>query len=65
MYMVDIDLQYKSTRYIEEKLSLWLLCGVQHSALMANFIMPESQQPITVIILIIYSSYLLKDIVEH
>ena len=47
-----------------EKVSLWLLCGVQHSVLMANFIMPETHQPIIVIILIIYSVYLLKDLVE-
>ena len=35
--------------------------GVQHSA---DFIMPETQQPIIVIILVIYSPYLLKDLVE-
>ena len=29
------------------------------------FIMPETQQPIIVIILIIYSPYLLKDLVEY
>ena len=29
-----------------------------------EFIMPETQQPIIVIILIIYSPYLLKDLVE-
>ena len=45
--------------YIEKKVSLWLLCGVQHSVLMANFVMPETHQPIIVIILIIYSVYLL------
>ena len=54
----------KVTRYIEKKVSLWLLCGVQHSVIMADFIMPETQQPIIVIILIIYSPYLLKDLVE-
>ena len=52
------------TRYIEKKVSLRLLCGVQHSVIMAEFIMPETQQPIIVIILIIYSPYLLKDLVE-
>ena len=31
---------------------------------MANFIMPETHQPIIVIILIIYSVYLLKDLIE-
>ena len=40
--------------------SLWLLCCVQHSVIMANFIMPETQQPTIVIISIIYSPYLLK-----
>ena len=39
-------------------------CGVQHSVIMADFIMPETQQPTIVIILIIYSTYLLKDLVE-
>ena len=52
------------TRYIEKKVSLRLLCGVHHSVIMANFIMPETHQPIIVIILIIYSVYLLKDLVE-
>ena len=45
--------------YIEKKVSLCLLYGVQHSVIMADFIMPETQQPIIVIILIIYSVYLL------
>ena len=31
---------------------------------LADFIMPETQQSIIVIILIIYSPYLLKDLVE-
>ena len=41
------------TKYIEEKVSLhvWLLCGVQHSVIMAD--MPETHQPIIVIIFII------------
>ena len=34
------------------------------SSIMADFIKPETQQPIIVIILIIYSHYLLKDLVE-
>ena len=34
------------------------------SVIMADFIMPETQQPTIVIILIIYSPYLLKDLVE-
>ena len=38
------------------------LCGVQHSVIMADFIMPETQQPIIVIILTIY---LLNDNVEY
>ena len=46
--------------YSEER----LLCGVQHSVIMADFIMPKTHQPIIVIILIIYSVYLLKDLVE-
>ena len=33
-------------------------------SIMVDFIMPETQQPIIVIILIIYSPYLLKDLVE-
>ena len=36
--------------------------GVQHSVIMADFIMPVTQQPITVIILIIYFVYLLKKV---
>ena len=39
------------TRYIEKKVSLWLL-GVQQSVISADFIKPETQQPIMVIILI-------------
>ena len=35
-----------------------------HYWIMADFVMPEAQQPITVIILIIYSPYLLKDLVK-
>ena len=31
---------------------------------MADFIMPETQQPIIVIILIIYSPYLSKDLLD-
>ena len=41
-----------------------MLCGVQHSVIMADFIMPETQQHTIVIILIIYSVYLLKNPVE-
>ena len=51
------------TRYIEKKVSLWLLFD-QHSVIMADFIMPETQQAIIVIILITYSPYILKDLVE-
>ena len=32
----------KRTTYLEEKVSLWLLCGVQHSVIMADFLMPET-----------------------
>ena len=42
----------KRTTYLEEKVSLWLLCGVQHSVIMADFLMPETH-PIIVIIFII------------
>ena len=35
-----------------------------HSVIMANFMMPETHQPVIVIILIIYSVYLLKNLVE-
>ena len=42
-------------------IALWN-CGVQHSA---DFIIPEIQQPVIVIILFIYSPYLSKDLVEH
>ena len=45
-------------------LCIGLLYGVQHSVIMVDFIMPETQQPIIVTILIIYSLYLLKDLVE-
>ena len=48
------------TRYIGKKVSLSLHCVVQHSVIMANFMMPETHQPIIVIILIIYSVYLSK-----
>ena len=49
---------------LERKVSLWLLCGVQYSVIMADFIVPETQQPIIDIILITYSPYLLNDLVE-
>ena len=50
---------YDNKIYREKKVSLWLLGGVLHSVIMADFIM---QQPIVVII---YSPYLLNDPVEH
>ena len=34
--------------YIEKKVSLWLLCDVQHSLMMADFLMSEAQQRIIV-----------------
>ena len=52
--------------YIEIKGFLWLFV-VQHSVIMSDFLMPETWQPIihgVVIILIIYSPCLLKDLVE-
>ena len=62
--MADFKLYKDQQVYIEKKVSLWLLYGVQHSVIMADFIMPETQQPIIVIILIIYSLYLSKNLVE-
>ena len=41
-------------------IALWY----HHSVIMADFLMPETQQPIIVIILIIYSSYFLQVLVE-
>ena len=40
------------------------ISGYDDSVIIADFIMPETQQSIIVIILIIYSPYLLKDLVE-
>ena len=57
-------LNLNETKYIEKKVSLWLLCSVQHSVIMANFTMPETRQPMIVIILIIYTVYILKNVVE-
>ena len=37
--------------------------AIHRSVIMANFIMPETHQPIIVIILIIYSVYILKNLV--
>ena len=56
--MIALQIQVKI------KVFLSLLCGVHHSVIMANFMMPETLQPIIVIILIIYSVYLLKNLVE-
>ena len=52
--------------YIERKKCPYdcFVVSSMHSVIMADFIMPETQQPIIVIILIIYSPYLLKDLVE-
>ena len=50
---------------MEKKVSLQLLlCGIQHSVIVADFLMLETQQPIIVIIFIIYSPYFLKDLIE-
>ena len=53
----------KFTRYIyiEKKVSLWLLCGVQHSVIMTD---SETLHTIIVIILSIYFSYFLDVPVE-
>ena len=48
-----IYIHMKQDIITEKRVSLWLLCGVQHSVL--TLIMPETQQPIIVIILIIVS----------
>ena len=50
------------TKIKGEKSALWLLCGVQHSVIIADFILPETQM--THNYLIIYSSYFSKDLVE-
>ena len=42
-----------------------MLCGVRHSVIMADFMMPETQQHTIVIILIIYSVYLLVELKEY
>ena len=47
----------------QKKVSLWLL-GVQHSVISPDFIKPETQQTIIVIILITFSPYFLKELVE-
>ena len=50
---------------MEKKVSLQLLlCGIQHSVIVADFLMLETQQPIIVIIFIIYSPYFLKDLIK-
>ena len=41
------------------------MIALLYSVITADFIMPETQQPIIVIILIIHSPYLLKDLVER
>ena len=53
------------TGYIEKKYPYdCFVVPVQHSVIMANFIKPETHQSIIVIVLIIYSVYLLKNLVE-
>ena len=49
-----IYIHMKQDIIIEKRVSLSLLCGVQHSV---TFIMLETQEPIIVIILIIVSYY--------
>ena len=48
-----------TNKIMKKKVSLWLLCGVQHSVIMADFLVPETQSPIVVII---YSPYFSKDL---
>ena len=50
--------------WVSIKVYLRLLCGVQHSVIMADLIKHERQQLIIVIILIIYFPDLSKDLVE-
>ena len=75
MYISSTVVTLQKQVYIEKTNPLWLLykfkypydCFVvsrQHSVIMDDFIIPETQQPIIVITLIIYSPYLLKDFVE-
>ena len=60
-----ITMSHRNGHCLNKKnVSLLLLCDVQHSIIMADFIMPETQQPVIVIILITYSPYTLKDLVE-
>ena len=69
--LIYID-NYGSTLYVgwqdiimEKKVFLQLLlCGIQHSVIVADFIMLETQQLIIVIIFIIYSPYFLKYLIE-
>ena len=53
----------KETRYTYIERSITVIAWCPHSVISADFIQPETQQPI-VIILINYSLYLLKDLVE-
>ena len=50
---------YVEIRFMEKKVSQLFLCGSQKSVIIAVFLVPQVhvQQPIIVIILIIYSSY--------
>ena len=41
------------TRYMEKKVSLRLLFGAQHSLIMADFLMSETQHPIIVILFLL------------
>ena len=49
MYMVHVHVRMYVCTFIctRKKVSLRLLCGVQHSLIMADFFMHEVQQPIT------------------
>ena len=66
MYISVFDMAHhcRANKIYREKsipmTALWCLTSV----IMAEFIMSETQQPIIVILLIIYSPYLLKDLVE-
>ena len=50
--------------YGEQSIPTIAFSVVSFSKHIADFVMPGTQQPIVVIILIIYSSYFLKDLVE-
>ena len=61
--LLSLNMENKIHVYDEKRISmiaLWCPTFI----IMADFLMPETQQPIMVTILIIYSSYFLKNLVE-